>query len=195
MKKSKLPFIIIIGIILIGIDYYYFYIYKKEDVNSIDNTDEIKESNNNYECPSGYICEKDETGVYYNFIDNKSIKVNNVYNYDTQELEAGTLTINEEGILNFINLKGETIKKYNYIEEKIKSILIEETCEYKYISLLTVDGHVYVTDDIEHVLLDEPFILIEDVSNVTHILMVSKNNCEKGSLIGLTNDNKIIDIN
>lgn len=170
-RRSKLPLILLIGIIFLGIAYWYFKVYKDTDIKdntpveqNTDNSDEI------YDCDHGYKCETID-GLEYKWSVKTKISVSNEYNYETDELEAGTLEIND-GILEFIDLSGNVLKAYNEIEGKV--IALEESidlCDEKPIYVaLTDNGDIYMSYAHNGILTSEAFDLIVNENKFVYFM-------------------------
>lgn len=168
--KKFLIYIIIVLLIIGGI-----YLYKNNDKkenndNDIDRpTDVIKDT----KCINGYECIVKDNKKYY-FSNRTSISINNMYNYVTDEMEAGTLKV-EDGILKFIGLDNKVLKTF----DNIKDALYVETnglCSERYYVVLTSDGKVYRTDRGASLFLEEPFYQIELDYNVKSISLNNGDN-------------------
>ncbi len=161
--KKFLIYIIIVLLIIGGI-----YLYKNNDKrenndNDIDRpTEVIKDT----KCINGYECIVKDNKKYY-FSNRTSISINNMYNYVTDEMEAGSIRI-EDGVLSFYDLDNKILKTF----DNIKDALYVETnglCSERYYVVLTSDGKVYRTDREASLFLEEPFYQIELDYNVKGI--------------------------
>ncbi len=168
--KKFLIYVIIVLLIIGGI-----YLYKNNDKkenndNNIDRpTDVIKDT----KCINGYECIVKDNKKYY-FSNRTSISINDMYNYVTDEMEAGTLKV-EDGILKFIGLDNKALKTF----DNIKDALYVETnglCSERYYVVLTSDGKVYRTDRGASLFLEEPFYQIELDYNVKGISLNNGDN-------------------
>ena len=147
MKTKKVLIILFLFVLVIGSVYYYNEQYKNV-VDKTNNNDEVVKPETPVinKCIEGYEC-IDVDNTTYKFSIKRSIKVNNMFNYDTNENEAGTLKIDDDGILVFEDLTGKVIKKYDNIESKVISIdSTNDKCDLIYVAV-TEDGKVYKTEE------------------------------------------------
>lgn len=168
--KKFLIYIIIVLLIIGGI-----YLYKNNDKkeNNDNNIDRPTEVIKDTKCINGYECIVKDNKKYY-FSNRTSISINNMYNYVTDEMEAGTLKV-EDGILKFIGLDNKVLKTF----DNIKDALYVETnglCSERYYVVLTSDGKVYRTDRGASLFLEEPFYQIELDYNVKSISLNNGDN-------------------
>ena len=172
-KKSKLPIILLVGVILIALDYWYCKVYKAKDVvedNIIEPENNISQKPGMYDCGNGYTCEMiGETE--YKWTTKTMISINNMYDYDTDEMEAGTLEINE-GKLTFKDLTG-TIR-YTYDEIEGSAMYIEESidlCDEKPLFIvLTTEGKLYMSDAHSGILVSNAFTKIDNDNTFTNFM-------------------------
>lgn len=190
MKIKKVLIIIFLVILVIGGVYYYNQEYK----NITDKTSEknkSKDKTNLYNsCPDGYECVKvsEET---YKFSIKKSIKVENMFNFDTNLNENGTLKITDEGKLVFENESGKIIKTYD-IPSKVVSIdSTNSNCDLIF-ALLTSDGKVYKTEDGDGLFSGDAFLEIPLDEEIKKISLYS-DTCDI-KLIGLNKDAEVKDL-
>ena len=101
MKIKKVLIFLFLFVLVIGSVYYYNEQYKNV-VDKANNNDEVVKPETPVinKCIEGYEC-IDVDNTTYKFSIKRSIKVNNMFNYDTNENEAGTLKIDDDGILVF----------------------------------------------------------------------------------------------
>ena len=160
MKTKKVLIILFLFVLVIGSVYYYNEQYKNV-VDKTNNNDEVVKPETPVinKCIEGYEC-IDVDNTIYKFSIKRSIKVNNMFNYDTNENEAGTLKIDDDGILVFEDLTGKVIKKYDNIESKVISIdSTNDKCDLIYVAV-TEDGKVYKTEEEDGLFSGEPFLMI-----------------------------------
>lgn len=193
MKKNIwFPFLVIIvlGVMI----YFMFFKDNNEKQNPIDNKVDEK-----IDCEDGYTCEKINNTIY-KWSNKKSIKVNKTFNYDTDEMEVGTLEINEDGILKFYNLQNTELKEYTNIDGKVLSIdSVSEECDKVFYVALTSDGKVYRTDTNEGLLIEEPFFEIElneedVIKNISVVKSYESDTCTTGIIYGKTSNNTVIEL-
>lgn len=158
------------------------YLYKNSDKeeNNDNNDDRTTDVVKDTKCINGYECIIKDNKKYY-FSNKTSISVNNMYNYVTDEMEAGSLKI-EDGTLKFIGLDNKVLKVF----DNVKDVLYIETnglCSERYYVVLTGDGKVYRTDSGTSLFLEEPFYQIELDYNVKG---VSLNNGDNSCINDLT---------
>lgn len=157
--KKYLIYILIIVLIIGGV-----YLYKnnneKENHNDNSNDDENKTTNvvKDTKCINEYECIVKDNKKYY-FSNKTSISVNNMYNYVTDEMEAGSLKI-EDGTLKFIGLDNKVLKVFDNVQNA-KYIESNGICSETYYVVLTSDNKVYRTDINLSLFLEEPFYQIE----------------------------------
>ena len=156
--KKYLIYILIIILIIGGV-----YLYKdssKNKDNHNDNNDENKTTEviKDTKCINGYECIVKDNKKYY-FSNKTSISINNMYNYVTDEMEAGSLKI-EDGTLKFIGLDNKVLKVFDNVHNA-KYIESNIFCSETYYVVLTSDNKVYRTDVNLSLFLEEPFYQIE----------------------------------
>ena len=156
--KKYLIYILIIILIIGGV-----YLYKdssKNKDNHNDNNDENKTTEviKDTKCINGYECIVKDNKKYY-FSNKTSISINNMYNYVTDEMEAGSLKI-EDGTLKFIGLDNKVLKVFDNVHNA-KYIESNTFCSEIYYVVLTSDNKVYRTDVNLSLFLEEPFYQIE----------------------------------
>lgn len=156
--KKYLIYILIIILIIGGV-----YLYKdssKNKDNHYDNNDENKTTEviKDTKCINGYECIVKDNKKYY-FSNKTSISINNMYNYVTDEMEAGSLKI-EDGTLKFIGLDNKVLKVFDNVHNA-KYIESNTFCSETYYVVLTSDNKVYRTDVNLSLFLEEPFYQIE----------------------------------
>ena len=161
MNIKKILIIVFLCILVIGGIYYYNQEYKdiadKTGDKNKDNEEDKNLEDINLSCDNGYECFK-YGDTEYKFSIKKSIKVDNMFNCDTNENEAGNLKINDEGKLVFEDLNGKIIKTYDSISSKVISIdSTNSECDLIYVAL-TEDGKVYKTEAEEGLFSGEPFL-------------------------------------
>ena len=181
---------IVIAILLLAAIGFLFYNFKDEIIrkyNEItekieqnktqkENNDETKNDNNNdnSKCEEGYECVTQD-GVIYRFSIKKEIKIDEMYNYDTSELERGILKITDDGELVFENAENKIIKKFDNIEGKVTSIETNESCDEKFYLAVTSDGKIYRSEKHEGLLIEEPFYLLEQNHEVSRVSLYAYN--------------------
>ena len=197
MKIKKVLIIIFLCVLVVGGVYYYNQEYKDvaDKTNDKDKNNDVDEEKGlediNLSCDNGYECFKFENKKY-KFSIKKSIKVDNMFNYDTNENEAGTLKINDEGKLVFEDLTGRVIKVYDNIESKVISIdSTNSECDLIYVAL-TEDGKVYKTEEEDGLFSGEPFLELPLDEEYTKISLYS-DTCDL-KLVGLNKNNEVKDL-
>ncbi len=197
MKIKKVLIIIFLCVLVVGGVYYYNQEYKDvaDKTNDKDKNNDVDEEKGlediNLSCDNGYECFKFENKEY-KFSIKKSIKVDNMFNYDTNENEAGTLKINDEGKLVFEDLTGKVIKVYDNIESKVISIdSTNSECDLIYVAL-TEDGKVYKTEEEDGLFSGEPFLELPLDEEYTKISLYS-DTCDL-KLVGLNKNNEVKDL-
>lgn len=192
--KKKILIIVLLSLLVVGCIIYYNKEYKDvmdKTNDKVDNKDEEVLKSVNLSCDDGYECIMID-GTQYNFSMKKSIKVDNMFNYDTNENEAGTLKINEEGVLEFEDVTGKIVKTYDTIKSKVISIdSTNSACDLIYVAL-TEDGSVYKTEEEDGLFSGEPFLKLPLEEEYTKISLYSKS-CEL-KLIGLNKNNEVKDL-
>lgn len=158
-KMKKYLIYILIIIFIIGGVYLYKDSSKNKD-NHNDNNDENKTTEviKDTKCINGYECIVKDNKKYY-FSNKTSISINNMYNYVTDEMEAGSLKI-EDGTLKFIGLDNKVLKVFDNVHNA-KYIESNTFCSEIYYVVLTSDNKVYRTDVNLSLFLEEPFYQIE----------------------------------
>lgn len=158
-KMKKYLIYILIIILIIGGVYLYKDSSKNKD-NHNDNNDENKTTEviKDTKCINGYECIVKDNKKYY-FSNKTSISINNMYNYVTDEMEAGSLKI-EDGTLKFIGLDNKVLKVFDNVHNA-KYIESNTFCSETYYVVLTSDNKVYRTDVNLSLFLEEPFYQIE----------------------------------
>lgn len=158
-KMKKYLIYILIIILIIGGVYLYKDSSKNKD-NHNDNNDENKTTEviKDTKCINGYECIVKDNKKYY-FSNKTSISINNMYNYVTDEMEAGSLKI-EDGTLKFIGLDNKVLKVFDNVHNA-KYIESNTFCSEIYYVVLTSDNKVYRTDVNLSLFLEEPFYQIE----------------------------------
>ena len=195
MNIKKILIIVFLCILVIGGIYYYSQEYKDIAVKTNDknkNNEEDKDLEDiNLSCDNGYECFKYDN-TEYKFSIKKSIKVDNMFNFDTNENEAGTLKINDEGKLVFEDLNGKVIKTYDSISSKVISIdSTNNECDLIYVAL-TEDGKVYKTEAEEGLFSGEPFLELPLDEQYTKISLYN-DTCDL-KLVGLNKDREVKDL-
>ena len=192
MKTKKVLIILFLFVLVIGSVYYYNEQYKNV-VDKTNNNDEVVKPETPVinKCTEGYEC-IDVDNTNYKFSIKRSIKVNNMFNYDTNENEAGTLKIDDDGILVFEDLTGKVIKKYDNIESKVISIdSTNDKCDLIYVAV-TEDGKVYKTEEEDGLFSGEPFLMIPLEEEYSKISLYNES-CDL-KLIGLNKNNEVKDL-
>ena len=192
MKTKKVLIILFLFVLVIGSVYYYNEQYKNV-VDKTNNNGEVVKSETPVlnKCIEGYEC-IDVDNITYKFSIKRSIKVNNMFNYDTNENEAGTLKIDDDGILVFEDLTGKVIKKYDNIESKVISIdSTNDKCDLIYVAV-TEDGKVYKTEEEDGLFSGEPFLMIPLEEEYSKISLYNES-CDL-KLIGLNKNNEVKDL-
>ena len=192
MKIKKVLIILFLFLLVIGSVYYYNEQYKNV-VDKTNNNDEVVKPETPVinKCIEGYEC-IDVDNTTYKFSIKRSIKVNNMFNYDTNENEAGTLKIDDDGILVFEDLTGKVIKKYDNIESKVISIdSTNDKCDLIYVAV-TEDGKVYKTEEEDGLFSGEPFLMIPLEDEYSKISLYNES-CDL-KLIGLNKNNEVKDL-
>lgn len=192
MKTKKVLIILFLFVLVIGSVYYYNEQYKNV-VDKTNNNDEVVKPETPVinKCIEGYEC-IDVDNTTYKFSIKRSIKVNNIFNYDTNENEAGTLKIDDDGILVFEDLTGKVIKKYDNIESKVISIdSTNDKCDLIYVAV-TEDGKVYKTEEEDGLFSGEPFLMIPLEEEYSKISLYNES-CDL-KLIGLNKNNEVKDL-
>lgn len=192
MKTKKVLIILFLFVLVIGSVYYYNEQYKNV-VDKTNNNDEVVKPETPVinKCTEGYEC-IDVDNTTYKFSIKRSIKVNNMFNYDTNENEAGTLKIDDDGILVFEDLTGKVIKKYDNIESKVISIdSTNDKCDLIYVAV-TEDGKVYKTEEEDGLFSGEPFLMIPLEEEYSKISLYNES-CDL-KLIGLNKNNEVKDL-
>ena len=192
MKTKKVLIILFLFVLVIGSVYYYNEQYKNV-VDKTNNNDEVVKPETPVinKCIEGYEC-IDVDNTTYKFSIKRSIKVNNMFNYDTNENEAGTLKIDDDGILVFEDLTGKVIRKYDNIESKVISIdSTNDKCDLIYVAV-TEDGKVYKTEEEDGLFSGEPFLMIPLEEEYSKISLYNES-CDL-KLIGLNKNNEVKDL-
>lgn len=195
MNIKKILIIVFLCILVIGGIYYYNQEYKDIADKTSDKNKDNEEDKNlediNLSCDNGYECFK-YGDAEYKFSIKKSIKVDNMFNFDTNENEAGTLKINDEGKLVFEDLNGKIIKTYDSISSKVISIdSTNSECDLIYVAL-TEDGKVYKTEAEEGLFSGEPFLELPLDEEYTKISLYN-DTCDL-KLVGLNKDREVKDL-
>lgn len=192
MNIKKILIIVFLCILVIGGIYYYNQEYKDiADKTSKDNEEDKNLEDIDLSCDNGYECFK-YGDTEYRFSIKKSIKVDNMFNFDTNENEAGTLKINDEGKLVFEDLNGKIIKTYDSISSKVISIdSTNSECNLIYVAL-TEDGKVYKTEAEEGLFSGDPFLELPLQEEYTKISLYS-DTCDL-KLVGLNKDREVKDL-
>lgn len=192
MKTKNVLIILFLFVLVIGSVYYYNEQYKNV-VDKTNNNDEVVKPETPVinKCIEGYEC-IDVDNTTYKFSIKRSIKVNNMFNYDTNENEAGTLKIDDDGVLVFEDLTGKVIKKYDNIESKVISIdSTNDKCDLIYVAV-TEDGKVYKTEEEDGLFSGEPFLMIPLEEEYSKISLYNES-CDL-KLIGLNKNNEVKDL-
>ena len=195
MNIKKILIIVFLCILVIGGIYYYNQEYKdiadKTSDKSKDNEEDKNLEDIDLSCDNGYECFK-YGDTEYRFSIKKSIKVDNMFNFDTNENEAGTLKINDDGKLVFEDLNGKVIKTYDSISSKVISIdSTNSECDLIYVAL-TEDGKVYKTEAEEGLFSGDPFLELPLQEEYTKISLYS-DTCDL-KLVGLNKDREVKDL-
>ena len=192
MNIKKILIIVFLCILVIGGIYYYNQEYKDiADKTSKDNEEDKNLEDIDLSCDNGYECFK-YGDTEYRFSIKKSIKVDNMFNFDTNENEAGTLKINDDGKLVFEDLNGKVIKTYDSISSKVISIdSTNSECDLIYVAL-TEDGKVYKTEAEEGLFSGDPFLELPLQEEYTKISLYS-DTCDL-KLVGLNKDREVKDL-
>ena len=168
-----------------------FRIITGQNKDKSDNEEDKNLEDINLSCDNGYECFK-YGDTEYKFSIKKSIKVDNMFNFDTNENEAGTLKINDEGKLVFEDLNGKIIKTYDSISSKVISIdSTNSECDLIYVAL-TEDGKVYKTEAEEGLFSGEPFLELPLDEEYTKISLYN-DTCDL-KLVGLNKDREVKDL-
>lgn len=195
MNIKKILITILLCLLVVGGVYYYNQQYKdvtgKTSDKSGNKNVEDKLEDIDLSCDNGYECFK-IGDIEYKFSIKKSIKVDSMFNFDTSENEAGTLKINDEGILVFEDLNGKVIKTYDSISSKVISIdSTNSDCDLIYVAL-TEDGKVYKTEEMDGLFSGESFLELPLDEEYTKISLYSET-CDV-KLIGLNKNNEVKDL-
>lgn len=195
MNIKKILIIVFLCILVIGGIYYYNQEYKdiadKTGDKNKDNEEDKNLEDINLSCDNGYECFK-YGDTEYKFSIKKSIKVDNMFNFDTNKNEAGTLKINDEEKLVFEDLNGKIIKTYDSISSKVISIdSTNSECDLIYVAL-TEDGKVYKTEAEEGLFSGEPFLELPLDEEYTKISLYN-DTCDL-KLVGLNKDREVKDL-
>lgn len=195
MNIKKILIIVFLCILVVGGIYYYNQEYKdiadKTGDKNKDNEEDKNLEDINLSCDNGYECFK-YGDTEYRFSIKKSIKVDNMFNFDTNENEAGTLKINDDGKLVFEDLNGKVIKTYDSISSKVISIdSTNSECDLIYVAL-TEDGKVYKTEAEEGLFSGDPFLELPLDEEYTKISLYS-DTCDL-KLVGLNKDREVKDL-
>lgn len=195
MKIKKVLIIVFLCVLVVGGIYYYNQEYKDIADKTSDKNKDNEEDKNlegiNLSCDNGYECFK-YGDTEYKFSIKKSIKVDNMFNFDTNENVAGTLKINDEGKLVFEDLNGKIIKTYDSISPKVISIdSTNSECDLIYVAL-TEDGKVYKTEAEEGLFSGEPFLELPLDEEYTKISLYN-DTCDL-KLVGLNKDREVKDL-
>ena len=195
MNIKKILIIVFLCILVIGGIYYYNQEYKdiadKTGDKNKDNEEDKNLEDINLSCDNGYEFFK-YGDTEYKFSIKKSIKVDNMFNFDTNKNEAGTLKINDEGKLVFEDLNGKIIKTYDSISSKVISIdSTNSECDLIYVAL-TEDGKVYKTEAEEGLFSGEPFLELPLDEEYTKISLYN-DTCDL-KLVGLNKDREVKDL-
>ena len=195
MNIKKILITILLCLLVVGGVYYYNQQYKditdKTSDKSGNKNVEDKLEDINLSCNNGYECFK-IGDIEYKFSIKKSIKVDSMFNFDTSENEAGTLKINDEGVLVFEDLNGKVIKTYDSISSKVISIdSTNSDCDLIYVAL-TEDGKVYKTEEMDGLFSGESFLELPLDEEYTKISLYS-DTCDV-KLIGLNKNNEVKDL-
>lgn len=195
MNIKKILIIVFLCILVVGGIYYYNQEYKdiadKTSDKSKDNEEDKNLEDIDLSCDNGYECFK-YGDTEYRFSIKKSIKVDNMFNFDTNENEAGTLKINDDGKLVFEDLNGKVIKTYDSISSKVISIdSTNSECDLIYVAL-TEDGKVYKTEAEEGLFSGDPFLELPLQEEYTKISLYS-DTCDL-KLVGLNKDREVKDL-
>ena len=195
MNIKKILIIVFLCILVIGGIYYYNQEYKdiadKTGDKNKDNEEDKNLEDINLSCDNGYECFK-YGDTEYRFSIKKSIKVDNMFNFDTNENEAGTLKINDDGKLVFEDLNGKVIKTYDSISSKVISIdSTNSECDLIYVAL-TEDGKVYKTEAEEGLFSGDPFLELPLQEEYTKISLYN-DTCDL-KLVGLNKDREVKDL-
>ena len=158
MRVKIRLFIILLIIALFAAAGYYYFIENKEN-------NQIKETENNNgndseetsTCTKGYKCETID-GIEYKWTEKTSLNLKNVYNYDTGELEAGVLKINN-GKLEFLDLTNKVLRSFSEVEGNVIAIEASiDLCDEQPIYIaLTDTGKLYISDAHNGLLVSEAF--------------------------------------
>ena len=193
MNIKKILIILFLCVLVVGSVYYYNEQYKnvtdktktEKEMMLESETPEVKKCTEGYECI-------DIENTTYKFSIKRSIKVNNMFNYETNENEAGTLRIDDERKLVFEDLTGKVIKVYDNIESKVISIdSTNSECDLIYVAL-TEDGKVYKTEEEDGLFSGEPFLELPLDEEYTKISLYS-DTCDL-KLVGLNKNNEVKDL-
>lgn len=201
MKKKSSKFLILLIIfVLFGIVLYYYFFYDKKESDSGSLNEEIEKLENNGNediyCDEGYICEN-INGTEYKWTNKKVLNLINVYNYDNDEFEAGTLEITDEGKLVFYDLEKKILKEYNEISGKIIAMEVSiDSCEDSFIYLVITDeGKIYRSDAHLGLTVNEAFTpFVENYKFVNFYTVVNKTDysCTVTEIYAKTEDGEII---
>ena len=83
----------------------------------------------------------------YNWSNNTTINLSDVYNYDKDELEAGILSIKDKKLV-FLDLENNILNDYSYIGDVIIVDKVYDCDKEKSIYLtINKDGELYVCDN------------------------------------------------
>ncbi len=187
-------FIILLIIILFGVSGYYYLIDKKDN-NQINETENNNDNEESSICVKDYKCETIDN-VDYKWTKKTSLNLKNIYNYDTGELEAGVLKINN-GKLEFLDLTDKVLKTYSEIEGNVIAIEVSiDLCDEEPIYIaLTDTGKLYISDAHNGLLVSEAFNVMDSDYNFKAFMTKINNTdytCTITEIYAKTNEGKVI---
>lgn len=112
----------------------------------------------------------------YNWSNNTSIDLSDVYNYDKDELEAGVLSIKDNKLV-FLDLENNILNNYSYIGDVIIVDKIYDCDKEKSIYLtINKDGELYICDN-NNFMDEEPFYKYDISDKISNIYIDYNNKC------------------
>jgi len=185
VKGIKFLLIVVIVILICGS----YYFINNEIIEK--NDDKI----NNIECEEGLFCEKIDN-VEYKWTRNTSLDLKDVYNYNLDKLENGTLEITD-GVLEFINSENNVLKVFDEFEGGVLYIeQSRESCNLVPLYIvLTDEGKIYYNDLQNGILVDKAFIELESEEEFVEFMLKENSTdyeCTRTEIHAKTTNNKVI---
>lgn len=148
------------------------------------------------ECDENHTCEVINDKAYF-WSNIKNIKIDEMYNYENQELEVGNLVI-KDGVLHFVDLNNNTIMKYDYIDGNVLYMEeVTQNCDDEVYTVLTDKGYIYKSDAHEGILVEESFYKLESEEFFTNVgvdYSESEEDCKIGNIVGKTKNKEVVDL-